>query len=238
MELYSLTSGSKANSFLIVCDEYKILIDVGSTKKYLSNSLASLNYTISDIDLVLITHLHSDHIRSVNIFNEQIIFGCNDNYQMLDINKENYFKDIIVHPFILSHDSNCTGYQIKYNNKVLTYITDTGYIKDEYIPLVKDSNYLVLEFNHDIVMLNNTNRPHYLKKRILSDKGHLNNLDASLFLVQVTENLEQLVCAHISNEANHVDLIEKQILKVFNDYDKEITFKIDYAKQLEIVGIN
>jgi len=240
MKIYNLSSGSKGNSTLVVCDEYKILIDVGTTKTYLKSALAKLGYHLNDIDLVLLTHYHSDHVKALNSFDDNIIMS-DSNYKYhctLDILIDNPLNEhVYIKPFILSHDDLCYGYQIKFKEEILTYITDTGYVKIDYLPLIQEADYLYLEFNHDIVKLHHTGRPPYLKERILSDSGHLNNHDASLILYKGhSEKLKQLFVAHISQEANTVELIEHEIQSIFKAYNQEISFDILYTKDHEITA--
>ncbi|MGL4382493.1 MAG: MBL fold metallo-hydrolase [Bacilli bacterium] len=238
MQIYNFSSSSKGNATLLIINDYSILIDAGTQKGYLKQCLNQYGLTFETVDLVLVTHTHIDHIRSIKCFDLPIVYSLSSEHQSLNINKDNHFSnDIIVYPFILSHDRECLGYKIKYHEQVFTYISDTGYLKDEYIKLLQDTTYLMLEFNHDIIKLNNTNRPYFLKKRILSDKGHLNNQDAALFLAQSCTNLKQLVVAHISEEANSQAIILKTIQEVFSSLNKSITFTIKFAKYQEITTL-
>lgn len=235
MKIYNLSSGSKGNATLIVCGLTKILIDAGTTRKYLKESLSLYNYQLEDIDIILVTHFHTDHTKALKYFDTTKIYSNAMEHNQLLLNEDNIFNDLIIHPFELSHDEACLAYQIKYNNEIYTHISDTGYLKKNYLKYIKESNYLYLEFNHDIELLRTSNRPPYLIRRILSDEGHLNNQDAALFLCKgCTSNLKQLLVAHISDEANDVKVIEETIKSVFNDYSKEINFEITYTKYCEI----
>ena len=235
MKIYSLSSGSKGNATLVVCDNFNILIDAGNTKKYLVNSLAKINKSINDIDMVLVTHFHVDHCKSLNCFSNEIVYSEKLEHKNLAINNENNFYGISIRPFVLSHDEKCYGFQIKENGTTYTHISDTGYLKNEYLELIRNSDYLYLEFNHDIEMLRNSNRPSYVKKRILSDTGHLNNQDAAIALVKGAIKLKEVMIAHISEEANDIRLIQSEIEKVFVDFDKEIDFEIKYTAFQTIV---
>lgn len=226
MTIYNLSSGSKGNATLVVCDNFNILIDAGTNKKYLINSLNKVGYSLDRIDMVLVTHFHSDHVKSLNLFDDEIIFSDDAKHRKLAINKDNDFLGITIKPFELSHDEVCYGYQIKYNNSVYTHISDTGYFKNEYLDLVHESTHLYLEFNHEPHLLNKTNRPPHIKRRILSDVGHLNNLDAAIVLSNTNSSLQEVMIAHISEEANSYDAIKNAIIEVFKVKQKEINFKI------------
>lgn len=232
MKIFNLSSGSKGNVTLIVCGNFKILIDAGTTKKYIVASLAELGYTMDEIDLVLVTHYHVDHAKSIHTFDQSKVKSNKDQEEhcLLKLNEDNIYEKVCIKPFLLSHDSMCYGYQIKYDDEVLTYITDTGYVKNDYLDLIKEADYLYLEFNHDIGKLHQTSRPPILKQRILSDNGHLNNHDAAYIVYKGKSNkLKQLMVAHISEEANTIDLIQNEIENVFNSFDQEIDFDILYT---------
>ncbi|WP_423363274.1 MBL fold metallo-hydrolase [Mycoplasma sp. P36-A1] len=238
MKIYNLSSGSKGNVSLVVCGSYKILIDAGTTKKYLVSSLNEIGYTLEDIDLVLVTHYHSDHAKALNAFKTNKIMSNKeeDMHCLLKVNELNQYDKVCIRPFLLSHDSLCYGYQIKYNDETLTYITDTGYVKKVYETYISEADYLYLEFNHDIVKLNQTSRPPYLKQRILSDLGHMNNHDAALIVCKsASSKLKQLIVAHISDEANTVELIQNEIENVYSAFKKDINFDIFYTAHETIV---
>lgn len=236
MKIYNLTSGSKGNATLVICDNFNILIDAGSTKKYLSTALETIGYNLGDIDMVLVTHFHTDHVKSLNVFSKEIIYSTRPEHKKLKLYQDNDFENILIYPFQLSHDEECLGYQIKFSGEVYTHISDTGYVKNDYHELIKNSTYLYLEFNHDLQLLNQCDRPSFVKRRILSDAGHLNNLDAAYLLCTNCDNLKELFVAHISDEANAIDEIEAAIKQVFIDFDKEINFKIKYTAFQKIVS--
>jgi len=235
MKIYNLSSGSKGNATLIICDNFNILIDAGGTKKYLINSLASINKTINDIDMVLVTHFHTDHAKNLNMFSNEIVYSEKTEHKSLNVNESNDFYGISIKPFALSHDEDCLGFQIKENGTTYTHISDTGYLKNEYLPIISESDYLYLEFNHDIQMLGKANRPAFVKRRILSDVGHMNNQDAALTLVKGCHNLKELMVAHISEEANCKMKIQAEIERMFAEFDKEIDFEIKYTAHETIV---
>ena len=235
MKIYSLTSGSKGNATLIECGDFNILIDAGSTKRYLVATLNKINKQLSDIDMVLITHFHRDHCKCLNCFSENIIYSNRPEHQHLSCNEENNISGISIKPFELSHDEGCFGYQIKYDKETYLHISDTGYLKNEYLPLVQECDYLYLEFNHDAVMLRETRRPQQVKKRILSDKGHLNNQAAAYVLANTNGRLKQVIVAHISEEANSIPAIKQEIKNVFAEYNKKLTFELKFSGYQQLV---
>ena len=104
----------------------------------------------------------------------------------------------------LSHDAAHTvGYVIEAGGEKLVYITDTGYIRNDVKERIVNADYYIFESNHDIEMLMQTNRPVYIKQRIINDSGHLNNEDSARVLSEVIgERTREIVQAHISQEGN------------------------------------
>lgn len=208
MKFALLASGSKGNSFLLQDDGTNILIDCGSTKKHLFTSLEHFHLEADDLDALVITHDHSDHVSQIRHFKDI------DIYSPVEIEDVDVFlvrplqkftiNTLTFTPIPLSHDAlNTTGYVISNGIEKLVYITDTGYINQRFLPLLTDADWIVLESNHDVQMLMHTSRPQYLKQRICGDEGHLNNEDCAEILEEiVTENTKMVILAHLSEQAN------------------------------------
>lgn len=228
MKFYSLASGSTGNSFLIDNGEDLILIDVGLTYNKIKEKLSELNYDINDVKYILITHSHNDHIKSLNSFSMERIYSCAKLPGIKNLlDKEKIFNlgsyNIISYP--LSHDVPCYGYRIESNNESLVYLTDTGYVNYKIKKYLKNATYYIFESNHDVNMLMDSNRPYFLKSRILSDKGHLSNEDASEILYEsIGDNTKEIYLAHISKDCNEKELAYNTLIKTFNSY------KHDYSK--------
>lgn len=208
MEFSLLASGSKGNSFLLKDEGTQILIDCGSTKKYLMNALSENGVSVENLDALLITHDHSDHISQIRHFKDIDIYSPVEiedieTFHIRPLQKFN-INNLMITPIALSHDAlNTTGYIIEDGVEKLVYVTDTGYVNERYIPYMKDADYIVLESNHDVDMLMKTSRPRFLKQRIYSDEGHLNNEDCSEVLDKIVgENTKVIILAHLSQEAN------------------------------------
>lgn len=207
MKFALLCSGSRGNSFLLRDEHTCILVDCGSTKRYLRQCFEQLNFDPAEIDAVLITHDHSDHVSQVGMFADHVIYspvGLKVPTQPVVPQQPLTIGHLTVTPVELSHDAPHTvGYIFQSWQEKLVYITDTGYVKYSYVPLLKGADYIILESNHDVEMLMHTSRPAYLKARIAGDDGHLCNEDcASLLQEIVTPRTKQIVLAHISQEAN------------------------------------
>lgn len=131
-----------------------------------------------------------------------------------------------------SHDApGSVGFIIKSNDSSLVYITDTGYINNKYFDVLKNHNLYVLESNHDVEMLMNGKYPYHLKKRILGDKGHLSNADASYYLSEfIGSKTNTIVLAHLSDDNNTYESAIKTINGVLASKNKNVK-NIIIAKQ-------
>ena len=213
-----LCSSSKGNSTLVRTEGGCILIDCGSTKRHLSDSLKALDVSVDAVDAVLITHGHSDHISQLKMFADRPVYSCCP----LDCDKTQIEPGdrFSIGPFHitvigLSHDAAGTvGFVIRDASSKLVYITDTGFVPNAAKPLLENGDAYIFESNHDVQMLLNTNRPLFLKQRILGDSGHLCNEDSAMLLSQLAgPATKHIVLAHLSDQANTPELA----LKAFHE---------------------
>lgn len=208
MKFALLASGSKGNCCVIRHENTQIVIDCGSTKRYLTQSFEQLELDYKTSDAIFITHTHQDHVSQIKMFKDI------PTYAMQDIETDHLSnmkpfekivcKDILITVLPMSHDcENTVGYVLESGNEKMVYITDTGIIKNEVKPYIQNADYYVFESNHDIEMLMSTSRPVFIKQRIINDNGHLCNDDAANILSEVIgENTKEIVLAHISQEGN------------------------------------
>ena len=250
MKVCVLSSGSKGNSTYVETLKHKILIDIGTSSLYVEKSLKSIGVDPKDIDIVLITHAHIDHVNGLRVFSKKykpLVYISDKILKEAKLNIENISSeeninlnsDISIKSFKLSHDvTDIKGYIIEENNQSMVYITDTGYINENNFEYIKNKNLYVFESNHDVEMLmNNPNYPHHTKIRILSDKGHLSNKDSSYYLTKlVGNNTNHIVLAHLSEQNNTEDLALNTLKEVFNK--KNIHIKdIRVARQNEMTEL-
>lgn len=245
MKVCVLSSGSKGNTTYIETKETKILIDAGNSSKYIINKLEELNINPNDIDAILITHVHSDHIKGLQVLSKKIncpVYITKKMYPYLDYLTNYIFieddiikiKDIEVNVIKTSHDTeDSVGYIVNNNNKSVVYITDTGYINKKYYDILTNKSIYIFESNHDVEMLNNGRYPFEIRQRILSDKGHLSNYDSAKYLSKfIGKDTKNIILAHLSEENN----TEELALKTLEDrlIKEQIYFKnIIIAKQNE-----
>lgn len=231
MRICCLTSGSKGNCTYIETKNHKLLIDVGTTSVQVEKKLFEIGVNPSNIDMVLITHAHIDHVKGLKVFNKkykpQIYITdlileeanlkdmeCNQIQDLNDIN------DILVSEIRLSHDvRDIKGYIIEEDDSSVVYITDTGYISESYFNNISNKNLYIFESNHDIEkLMNNPNYPHHTKIRILGDKGHLSNKDSSYYLTKIIgNNTKYIILAHLSEQNNTEQLALESLTTSLKD---------------------
>lgn len=251
MRVKVIASGSTGNCSYIETENNKILIDAGISKKAIEAGLCNIGVSFSEIDTILITHEHDDHIRSLAAVlrkteitcymtkgtYDAILVGKNDvlkrvleerlelGYIILlnRLEKSIYYPDIIINNVLINvlptfHDAKePVGYKISSEGQSVVYITDTGYIHHTLFETIADSDCYILEFNHDPQVLMASDRSLSLKRRILSDHGHLSNEDAFLTLFRIMGEKTKIVFyAHISQECNLIEIIELTRKKVVN----------------------
>ena len=252
MKVIVLSSGSKGNTTFIETANTKILIDCGNTCKYICEKLEKINVEPEKIDGILITHTHVDHINGLKVFlrkfNTKVYLTAKmqsdlqfiENYYL--INEHNFvINDIQIDVIKTSHDaSDSQGFIISNNNKSAVYITDTGYINIKYHDMLKNKELYIFESNHDIEMLNNSKYPFHLRKRILSDKGHLSNYDSAKYLSDfIGDNTKYVLLAHLSEENNTYELAYETLLDRLNICGKHVDNIIiaEQNKETELIEL-
>lgn len=244
MKFALLCSGSKGNSFYLENEGTQILIDCGSTKKYLFSCFDKLHVNPEQLDALILTHDHSDHISQIRFFTSIPVWSPVeiedvDTFQVRALQKFTV-GSLVITPLPLSHDAwNTTGYVIENGVEKLVYITDTGYINEKLDRYITGADYYILECNHDVDMLMRTRRPQYLKQRICSDEGHLNNEDCAAALVKYMNEKTKLVfLAHISQQANTrekaLDTVRYALKNSGRKYDPQLV--VAAAGQFEMIG--
>jgi phosphoribosyl 1,2-cyclic phosphodiesterase len=243
MKISILGSGSSGNSTLLITPNLKILIDCGFSYSYINKKLIDHGILPKEIDYILITHNHEDHIYGLKQFlkrnNTKVISGKKmniDNSIVIEKNLE--IEDLKIESFPLSHDSEeINGYILENNGVKAAYITDTGYINIKNHELLKNLNGYVIESNHDIEKLMQGPYPHHLKQRVISDKGHLSNRDAINYLNKfIGEKTKTIILFHISEKNNSEELVRKEFEKIKN---KNVKLYISKQKETtELINID
>ena len=243
MRVVVLSSGSKGNTTYIECEKTKIIIDMGNTCKYVVEKLEGIGVKAEEIDAIFITHTHVDHVKGLKVFlkkyGTKVYFTPKmreelsyiENYLLIE-QEEIELGSLLIHVIQTSHDTaDSVGYVIEGDNKVIVYITDTGYIHQRYFPILSNREMYILESNHDIEMLNQGRYSFALRQRILGDKGHLSNYDCSRYLSSfIGDKTKCIVLAHLSEE-NNTDELAYEALRERLEENHQSVDKILIAKQ-------
>jgi len=221
LKIQSLASGSRGNSILVCSDETKILVDVGVSLPVLLKRLEDAMVYPDEINAIVVTHEHSDHIYGVARFAKKFgvplyipaqARGCFmdkighvDERQIHIFDKAFYVGNIFVDYFPVPHDSMfCFGYSFAVGDAKISVATDLGVATDETLFKMANSQIVLLECNHDLVKLsNNTKYPSWLKRRISGNRGHLSNIACGDAISKLAGlGVQQVILAHLSSENN------------------------------------
>ena len=235
MRFSSLGSGSKGNATLVESGATCIMIDCGFSCIEVEKRIQRLEKSPADIDAILITHEHSDHIGGVARLSRKYkipvwatagTLATRQAADMPNVNRINSHTaftigDLSIQPFPVPHDARepCQ-FVFSDGSLQLGILTDIGNITPHVIEILGGVDALVLECNHDVRMLQDGPYPYSLKQRVSGIFGHLSNDQAARLLSSMdTSRLRQLVLAHLSDKNNHPDLVMNTLTSSVNlDY--------------------
>lgn len=243
LKISILASGSSGNAIYLESSKTKLLVDSGLSGKKIAELMSQINRDPKELDAILVTHEHSDHIQGVGVMSRRYdldIYANDKTWQAMGskigkIKNEHKFLfdknilksigDIDVLSFPVSHDAiDPQFYAFQKNNKQFVILTDTGYVNDQMRSSLKNADAYLIESNHDVSMLRMGPYPWSLKQRILSDKGHLSNDDGALALVDLLGNkTKRVYLGHLSKENN--------MKEIARDTFKDTLLKKDLAVQ-------
>ena len=218
----TLLSGSSGNVSYIENETDAVLLDGGISFKQLSLLSDGLGISLHKVRGILLTHEHSDHSKGVGVIARKLkvpIFATagtwakirpragklpEEHIRTLKAGDSFPLASLDIETFSLSHDAvDPCGYIVGSGERKVAFVTDTGVVEDELCYRLRECAGLVLEANHDVDMLKTGPYPYYLKKRILSEQGHLSNRDCRDLLLQVLgERTRAVTLAHLSAENN------------------------------------
>ena len=236
MRVINLGSGSKGNCSFISAGNTKILVDAGFTTVEIERRLEIVGEKAEDIDAILITHEHSDHIKGLITFLKKHkarcymhkeVFGAIKNQipenliEKMSVIEEYYINlhELKIIPFSLPHDSVfCLGYIVEYRQKRVAFVTDLGYLPNAAKELIYGCSLIYIESNHDKKMLMNCQYPYIIKKRISGDNGHLSNEQASQIILDFARRgTKYFVLSHISENSNTLETAFLTTARVLED---------------------
>ena len=219
MRFASLGSGSRGNALLVEAGNTRVLIDAGFGPREMSRRLGRLNLVGDDVDAVLVTHEHSDHIGGVFacarrfgwavLLTHGTLAACRDGdaderITIIDSHESISVGDICLHPFPVPHDARePVQFVLTDGARRLGVLTDAGHVTAHMVAMLDGCEALVLECNHDAQTLAEGSYPPALKRRIGGPWGHLDNAAAASLLSAVNRSvLHHVVAAHLSEENN------------------------------------
>nr|WP_220129264.1 MBL fold metallo-hydrolase [Anoxybacillus calidus] len=229
-----LASGSTGNAFFVETDRSSLLVDAGLSGKQMEQLFQQIERDMRQLSGILVTHEHSDHIKGLGVIARKYqlpIYANEKTWKAMegligDIPTEQKFVfqmgtvktfgDLDVESFGVSHDAaEPMFYVFHHEGKKLVLITDTGYVSDRMKGIIKNADVFVFESNHDVEMLRMGHYPWNIKRRILSDVGHVSNEDAGLALADVIgDNTKRIYLAHLSQDNNMKDLARMSVTQV------------------------
>lgn len=215
-----LASGSKGNCIYVGTENTKILIDAGLSAKAIQTRLAQINVNLADIDAILVTHEHGDHIQGLKVLafkmgipvfaNSETAKGIVEYFhecpkmKIFSTGETFEFGDIEIHPFSVQHDTlDPVAFTMRVKGLKLGFCADIGYVTSLVQHQLRDCDYLYIEANHEISMVHASARPMIYKQRVLSRVGHLSNEACGNLLREVAHSgLKHVHLAHLSGECN------------------------------------
>ncbi|MCR5824820.1 MAG: MBL fold metallo-hydrolase [Lachnospiraceae bacterium] len=253
MKICSLSSGSSGNCIFVSSGLTKILVDAGTSGARITQELSSIGESIDDIDALLVTHEHIDHIKSIGVLARKqaiSIYGTKGTLEAALSGRYSVGKidegllnhvipgnpfmigDILVSPFSVSHDAaDPVAYCFECNGKKIGTATDLGFYDDSIVKNLLNSDLLYLESNHDVHMLEAGVYPYSLKERVKGKKGHLSNDDCAKLVVKLCRGSERktahVILAHLSEENNFPEL-------AYETVNSEVIIGLEPEKRPEI----
>lgn len=228
MELCSIASGSSGNCICVGSDNTHLLIDAGISGKRVEAGVQSLDLKCEELEGILITHEHIDHIAGLGVLARRYglpMYGTAGTidailhtksvgkvdetlFHVVEPEVDFEIGDLTIEPIAISHDAaDPVAYKIKQSGKSVAVITDLGTYDDAIVSKLQGLDVLLLEANHDVNMLQVGPYPYPLKQRILGDRGHLSNERSGHLLGEVLhDEFKAVVLGHLSKENNYEEL--------------------------------
>lgn len=262
LKFCSLYSGSSGNSLFVQNNNTKILIDAGVSGKKIIEALDSIDINPNEIDAILITHEHSDHVQSVGTFSKKFnipVYANSKTWSKIPkeaekINNDNIFTfktsedfvvgDLVIHPFKTPHDAiESCGFNIFDGKTKISIATDLGHVTPEIKSCLKGSKFALLESNYEPEVLRICSYPSLLKSRIAGSNGHLSNNMAGQVISDLIESgLSTVILGHLSKESNFPEMAYETVLSELENrkfkrgtIDLSVASRFEPSKLIEIV---
>ncbi|KIL49227.1 MBL fold metallo-hydrolase [Jeotgalibacillus soli] len=237
MHMSVLASGSTGNAIYVETEDHAFLVDAGLSGKQMELLFQQIGRSMKNLSGLLVTHEHSDHIKGLGIVarryglpvyaNEKTwnamepLIGKIDSEQKFIFPMESVksFGSLDIESFGVSHDAaEPMFYVFHQNGKKIVIMTDTGYVSDRMKGTIGSADAYVFESNHDVGMLRMCHYPWNIKRRILSDVGHVSNEDAAIAMSDVVgDNTKRIYLAHLSKDNNMKDLARMSVTQTLQE---------------------
>ncbi len=237
VKLCSIASGSSGNCIYIGDSRTGFLIDAGISCKAILESLKNIGICTNTIKALLVTHEHSDHIKSVGALSRKLdipIYANTKTWEAMDgslgkVKSENIkifqtggefeIYDVLIRPFHIPHDAfEPVGFSFSMEGVKLGFATDLGYFSHEVEEALKGSDFVMLESNHDVEMLKAGKYPYFLKRRIMGERGHLSNEAAGYAACELVDSgISSIMLGHLSRENNFPQLAYETVKGIMEE---------------------
>lgn len=237
IRLCSLSSGSSGNCIYVGSENTGVLVDCGVSGKEIFENLKNIGVCTSTIKAILVTHEHSDHTKGVGVVSRKLnipIYANSgtwagmdgsigavkaENIKLFDTKADFNINELNIKPYSIPHDAaDPVGYSFTLGNKKVCIATDLGYFSDEVKSNIQQSDVVLLESNHDINMVKVSHYPYFLKRRILSDVGHLSNEAAgNAVLDLMNTGVKRVLLGHLSKENNFPELAYQTVKNILEE---------------------
>ena len=231
MKFSVLASGSTGNSIYVENEQHAFIVDAGLTGKKMEALLAQIDRDAKKLSGILVTHEHSDHIKGVGVLARKHHIPVFANAKTWDAMSASVgtipldqrfewktdelktFGGLDIQSFAVSHDAaEPMFYTFHEDGRKLVVMTDTGYVSDRMKGFISTADAYVFESNHDVSMLQMGPYPWKIKRRILSDVGHVSYEDAAVAMSEVVAEKEtQIYLAHLSKDNNMKELARMSV---------------------------
>jgi len=238
MRFSVLASGSTGNAIYVETDNHAFLVDAGLSGRKIEQLFSKIGRDLKNLSGILVTHEHSDHIKGLGVLARKYqlpIYANEKTWKVLEEHVGNIpfdqrflfqmesvqsFGSLDIESFAVSHDAvDPMFYVFHENGRKLAIITDTGYVSDRMKGIIRGADAFVFESNHDVSMLQMGKYPWSIKRRILSDVGHVSNEDAGVAISEVVEEKPTHVyLSHLSKENNMKELARMTVKQVLASY--------------------
>ncbi len=256
----NLYSGSSGNCSFVGTDNINILIDCGESQKKILTALESIGTNINQINAIVVTHEHSDHVKTLGAIskkynipvyaNEKTFNNMPEQTELIKeenrkiFNTDDHFEigDLQIHPFHIPHDAaEPCGYNIYNENNKISIATDIGHMDNSILKKLEESKFLLLESNYEPEILKYAKYPYYLKRRISGPNGHLSNQEASDTIIKLlSTGVNNIMLGHLSKETNFPELAYKTVMDeiINNKINNNLTLNVaSRIKPSDIINI-